>query len=68
MAEELTQLFNEIRHAEDIPEEWREGIIILLPKKGCLGDCNNWRGIGARQGILQHVAKETASSYGPAIT
>jgi len=47
MAEVLTvtELSVHIWHAEEIPEEWREGIIIPLPKKGCLSDCNNWRGI-----------------------
>ena len=33
MAEVLTELFNDIWHAEEIHEEWREGIIIPLPKK-----------------------------------
>ncbi|GFR63382.1 endonuclease-reverse transcriptase, partial [Elysia marginata] len=28
-----------------IPEEWNEGFIIKIPKKGNLSDCNNWRGI-----------------------
>ncbi|GFS10737.1 endonuclease-reverse transcriptase [Elysia marginata] len=28
-----------------IPEEWNEGVIIKIPKKGNLSDCNNWRGI-----------------------
>ena len=45
VTEALTELFNKIWHAEEIPEEWREGIIIPLSKKGCLSDCNNWRGI-----------------------
>jgi len=45
VAEVLTELFNHIWHAEEIPEEWREGIIIPLPKKGCLSNCYNWRGI-----------------------
>jgi len=45
VAQELTHLINRLWHAEDVPEEWRKGIIILLPKKGCISDCNNWRGI-----------------------
>jgi len=45
VAEVLTELFNHIWHVEVIPEEWRESIIIPLPKKGCLNDCYNWRGI-----------------------
>ena len=36
VAEVLTELFNHIWRAKEIPEEWREGIIIPLPKKGCL--------------------------------
>jgi len=45
VAQELTHLFNRLWHAEDVPEEWRKGIIIPLPKKECLSDCNNWRSI-----------------------
>jgi len=47
VAEVLTEWFNHIWHAEEIPEECRirQGIIILLPKKGCLSNRNNWRGI-----------------------
>jgi len=32
VAQELTDLFNRLWHA-DVPEEWRQGIIIPLPKK-----------------------------------
>ena len=28
-----------------VPQDWKNGIIIPLPKKGNLIDCNNWRGI-----------------------
>jgi hypothetical protein len=28
-----------------LPNEWTKGIIIKLPKKGDLTNCNNWRGI-----------------------
>ena len=30
---------------EEVPAQWREGIVIELPKKGDLRDCNNYRGI-----------------------
>jgi hypothetical protein len=30
---------------EELPNEWTKGIIIKLPKKGDLTNCNNWRGI-----------------------
>ena len=38
-------MFNRIFSEEKIPTEWKEGIIVKLPKKGQLTDCNNWRGI-----------------------
>ena len=28
-----------------MPADWRKGVIIRIPKKGRLSDCNNWRGI-----------------------
>jgi hypothetical protein len=28
-----------------MPEDWRKGILIKIPKKGNLSECNNWRGI-----------------------
>jgi len=31
--EPVAELFSHIWHAEEIPEEWREGIIVPLPKK-----------------------------------
>ena len=36
MAEELTQLFNTIWRKEKVPDEWRQGIILPLPKKDVL--------------------------------
>ena len=45
MVEELTQLFNLIWNSEEVPADWGQGVIITLPKKGNLSDCNNWRGI-----------------------
>lgn len=41
----LTEIFTNIWLSEQTPEDWKVGLIIKLPKKGDLGDCNNWRGI-----------------------
>ena len=39
----LPDILNEILESEQVPEEWKHGLIIKLPKKGDLSDCNNWR-------------------------
>ena len=41
----LTALFNKIWKEETTPNRWNSGLIIKVPKKGDLTDCNNWRGI-----------------------
>ena len=41
----LHSLFNKIWEKEEVPAQWKEGIIIKLPKKGDLRDCSNYRGI-----------------------
>lgn len=42
-ADILMHLINYIWQHEAVPAEWRRGL--KLPKKGDLGDCQNWRGI-----------------------
>ena len=57
----LLPIFNEIWNNETLPQEWRDGIIVKLPKKGDLGDCNNWRGITLLSSVgklLHHPFKE----------
>ena len=41
----LHPLFKRIWGDEEIPSDWKEGLINKLPKKGDLGNCNNYRGI-----------------------
>ncbi|KAL1250998.1 hypothetical protein QQF64_018794 [Cirrhinus molitorella] len=41
----LEPLFRTIWTETCIPEDWTKGVIIKIPKKGTLRDCNNWRGI-----------------------
>jgi len=41
---QLVVLFNSIWREQEVPDDWKKGIV-KLPKKGNLSDCNNWRGI-----------------------
>ena len=43
----LQPLFADIRVLEEkqLPEDWTEGIIMKIAKKGALSNCNTWRGI-----------------------
>ena len=41
----LTEIFEQIWNSEELPESWKIGLIVKLPKKGDLTNCNNWRGI-----------------------
>ena len=41
----LHPLFEKIWTEEKFPEDWKEGHLIKLPKKGDLTNCNNYRGI-----------------------
>ncbi|KAI8496360.1 hypothetical protein Bbelb_256590 [Branchiostoma belcheri] len=41
----LTRLMNRCWQEGQVPRDWQDGVIVKLPKKGDLSDCNNWRGI-----------------------
>nr|KAG5698578.1 hypothetical protein BaRGS_027089 [Batillaria attramentaria] len=41
----LHSLFSKIWEKEEVPAQWKEGIVIKLPKKGDHRDCSNYRGI-----------------------
>ena len=41
----LYSLFSKIWEKEEVQAQWKEGIIIKLPKKGDLRDCSNYRRI-----------------------
>ena len=45
LIESLTSLLNSCWQHQLVPEEWKKGMIVELPKKGNLSNCNNWRGI-----------------------
>ena len=41
----LYSLINKIYYKEEIPTEWKMGMLVTIPKKGNLSECKNWRGI-----------------------
>jgi len=41
----LYHLFKKVWDAEEVPQEWKDGYIVKLPKKGDLRECKNYRGI-----------------------
>ena len=47
ITESPTEMFKEIWEEEEIPVEWKTGLIVKLklPNKGNLSICKNWRGI-----------------------
>ena len=40
-AEVLQPLFTDIWEGKNVPDDWMEGIIIKIPKKDALSNCNN---------------------------
>ena len=43
--EMLYLLLNKVWEQEQLPEDWKKGHVVKLPKKGDTSSCNNWRGI-----------------------
>ena len=41
----FTGLFSDIWTANEIPRDWNMGLIVKIPKKGDLQNCDNWRRI-----------------------
>ena len=60
VAEQLAELFNMIWQDLKVPEDWKKGVIIKLPKKGSLKDCNNHPTFYTLQSLQQSAAKQTA--------
>ena len=56
-ADMLHPLINASWISEKFPDEWNEGFIVKIPKKGDLRDCNNWRGICVLPAIAKVIAK-----------
>jgi hypothetical protein len=42
---EIHKLINSIRNKEELPDQWKESIIVLIYKKDDKTDCSNYQGI-----------------------
>ena len=42
---------------KSVPTEWRDAILIPIPKKGDLSHCDNWRGISLLDVVGKVVAR-----------
>ena len=41
----LVQLFGIVWESKVVPQDWRDSLSVLVPKRGDLSLCDNWRGI-----------------------
>ena len=42
---ELTDLCATAWEFKDVPADWKDGVVLLITKKGDFDDRNNWRGV-----------------------
>ena len=52
----LLELVHDVWKEKSVPTEWRDAILIPIPKKGDLSHCDNWRG----NSLLDVVGKVVA--------
>ena len=41
----MYQLCNQVWNSGEVPEDWRNGAVVCIPKKGNLTECDSWRGV-----------------------
>ncbi|PIO72195.1 hypothetical protein TELCIR_05886 [Teladorsagia circumcincta] len=55
ITEVLSKLFNRCWNQGEVPEDWKKGVIVRLPKKGNLSECGNWRGITSGRSCCEQI-------------
>ena len=55
-ADQLLDLVHTAWKEQSVPRAWKDAVLIPIPKKGDLSNCDNWRGIS----LLDVVGKATA--------
>ena len=41
----MYQLCNQVWNSGEVPEDWRHGAVVCIPKKGNLTEFDNWKGV-----------------------
>jgi hypothetical protein len=59
------KLIISIWNEEELPEEWKESIIVLIYKKGDKTDCSNYRGISLLSTIYKILSNILLSKLTP---
>jgi sorting nexin-29 len=57
----IHKLINSVWNQEELPDQWKESIIVTIHKKGEKTDCNNYRGIS----LLSTSYKKIFFEYPP---
>ena len=45
LLQQLVELFESVWQERVVPQEWKDALIVPIPKKGDLSLCDNWQGI-----------------------
>ena len=53
----ILDLFNTVWNDQRVPDEWRDAMLVPIPKKGDLTQCDNWRGISLLDVVGKLFAK-----------
>ena len=64
----LYPLLNKVWEQEQVPEDWKKGHMVKLPKKGDMSSCNNWRGImllSIPDKVLTRIILERLKMFSP---
>ncbi|XP_073821541.1 uncharacterized protein [Musca autumnalis] len=67
IGEYLTPLIHNAWVNNNIPNDWKEGTVITIPKKGDLTLCKNWRGITLLNSICKIIATLILQKIQPVI-
>lgn len=66
-AEILCPLLQRVWETERVPCEWKQGMLVKVPKKGDLSVCDNWRGITLLPTAAKVLAKVLLNRMSPEI-
>jgi hypothetical protein len=63
----IHKLIKSVWNKEELPDQWKESIIVPIHKKGAKTDCNNYRGISLLSTSYKILANILLSRLGPYI-